>query len=357
MTAYPATDATAPPRLRETRLADLQQVYELESVFFTDSLPPEKRRSLFVDNPLWPRLGERWPVGWVLEDAVGRVVGSLTNVPSAYLLDGQERLCANGHCWAVLPEHRGYAAMLMDEYFAQEQPDLLVSAKVGADATPVWSTYAERVPVGDWSRAAYAVTRYRGFARAALHRKGVPLPGVAAPPVALALRVKDALTRTALPEGPRSVEFAEAPAFDARFDTFWAELVEQNPTTLLGVRDAAALRWHYAIPQRAKRLTVLTASRGDRLRAYCVLKQHDRPGGLRTMKIVDVRLRAAQDARLRRRRPVPGHDAGLVVLLPHRRPDAAGAAGGPRHLGPVGVRRRLQLQVTPGPAPGILCVV
>ena len=67
----------------------------------------------------------------------------------------------------------------------------------------------------------------------------------------------------------------------------WAELVEQNPKTLLGVRDSAALRWHYRVPLQANRLAVLTATRGDRIRAYCVLKQHDRPGGLRSMKLVD----------------------------------------------------------------------
>jgi hypothetical protein len=281
---------TAPaslPRLREARFADYQQIHDLESVFFPDSLPPAQRRSLFVDNPLWPRLADTWPVGWVFEAESGRVVGSVNNIPSAYVLDGEERLCANGHCWAVLPEYRGYATMLMDEYFCQEQPDLLVSAKVGADATPLWSTYAQRIPVGDWTRAAYAITRYHGFARAALQRKGVPLVTAAAPPVALALRVKDALTATARPDAPRSVEFAEASSFDARFDAVWAELVEQNPKTLLGVRDCASLRWHYGVPLRANRLTILTATRGDRIRAYCVLKQHDRPGSLRSMKLVD----------------------------------------------------------------------
>ena len=173
---------------------------DLESVFFPDSLPPAQRRSLFLDNPLWPRLADTWPIGWVLEDATGRIVGSLNNIPSAYLLDGEEVLCANGHCWAVLPEYRGYATMLMDEYFGQEQPDVLVSAKVGSDATAVWSAYAQRVPVGDWSRAAYAITRYRAFARAALRRKQVPdaAAAVVAPAAAVALRLKDRLTGTAL---------------------------------------------------------------------------------------------------------------------------------------------------------------
>ena len=73
------------------------------------------------------------------------------------------------------------------------------------------------------------------------------------------------------------MEFGEAVSFDARFDAIWAELVEQNPKTLLGVRDSAALRWHYGVPLRAGRLAILTATRDDRIRAYCVLKQHDRP--------------------------------------------------------------------------------
>ena len=52
------------------------------------------------------------------------------------------------------------------------------------------------------------------------------------------------------------MEFSEAAGFDARFDAVWAELVEQNPKTLLGVRDSAALRWHYGVPLRAGRLTI-----------------------------------------------------------------------------------------------------
>ena len=282
MTAAPDT-----PRLREARFDDYDRIYDLESVFFDDSLPPEQRRGLFLDNPLWPQLQDTWPIGWVLEDASGRLVGSINNIPSAYVLDGKQRICANGHCWAVLPEHRGYAVMLMDEFLGQEHPDMIVSAKVGVDATPVWRAYAQRMTVGDWAHASYAITRYRGFARAALRRKRVPLAAVAAEPLAAALRVRDVVRAGAVPEAPPSVHVTEVASFDARFDAFWAELVAQNPATLLGVRDAATLRWHYAVPMRAGRLTILTVTREDRLRAYCVLKQHQRPGGLRSMKLVD----------------------------------------------------------------------
>jgi hypothetical protein len=283
----PTSRPARPPGLRPARFADYPQIRSLESTFIPDSLSDVDRRGLFENNPLWPGLAGTWPIGWVLEDEDGRIVGSLNNIPSSYRIDREERLCANGHCWAVLPEYRGYATMLMDEYFAQEQPDLFVSAKVGVDATPVWSLYAHRVPAGDWEKAAYAITHYHDFARTALRIKRVPLAAVAAPPLALALRLKDALTSRPLPAGPASVEFAEADGFDPRFDAFWRELVSQNPGRLLGVRDSATLRWHYGVPMRSNRVWVVTATRGGLVRAYCVLKLHIRPIGVRSMKLVD----------------------------------------------------------------------
>lgn len=276
----------APPTLREMRFVDYPQIFRLESTFFDDALPPAQRRELFEANPLWPRLRDGWPIGWVLEDGDGAIVGAVNNVPSAYRMAGEELICGNGHCWAVLDEYRGYATLLMDEYFSQNGTDLLVSAKVGARAVALWSAYAHRVPVGDWANAAYAITRYPDFARAALTRKHVPFPGAWARPVSVALRVKDALSAKALPAAPPSYEFRELDGFDARFDEFWDELVAQ-PNRLVAVRDAATLRWHYRVPLRAGRLWVAAALRGDRIRAYCVLKQHHRPGGITSLKLVD----------------------------------------------------------------------
>ena len=167
---------------------------------------------------------------------------------------------------------------------------------MGADAAPVWSAYARRVPVGDWSTAAYAITRYRAFARAALRRKGVPLAGALAAPVAAALLLKDALTAKALPDGPAGPSSsARLDGFDARFDAFWRELVAQNPATVAGR------------PRRRGSAVALRRSRCGRggcgsspplrdglIRAYCVLKQHHLPPGVRSMKIVDFQTRRAR---------------------------------------------------------------
>jgi len=156
-----SSTVVAPPRLREASFADYKQIHRLESVFFPDSHPEDDRRGLFVKNPLWARLEGTWPIGWVLEDSAGKIVGTVTNIPSLYHIDGAEKICANGHCWVVQNEYRGYATMLMDEYFNQET-DLVLSAKVGPAATPIWSAYANRIPVGDWEKAArYPLLRPR----------------------------------------------------------------------------------------------------------------------------------------------------------------------------------------------------
>jgi hypothetical protein len=133
----------------------------------------------------------------------------------------------------------------------------------------------------------FAITGYRGFARAGLDRKRIRAARALAPALAVALRVKDGLTRKRLPQSPASHEFAEVDGFDQRFDTFWDELAGRHPERLLGVRDAAALRWHYAIPALAGRVWTVVALRDGAIRAYCVLKQHFRPDGARSMKLVD----------------------------------------------------------------------
>jgi hypothetical protein len=282
-----ATAVVEPPELRRATFDDFPAIHRLESEFLTNIFSTDDRRALFEDNPLWPRVAAHWPVGWVLEDADGRLVGAVTNVPSPYVLSGEEKICGNGLAWAVTPEHRGYAALLMDEYFMQEEADLVVSSNVGVGATPIWQAYGTAVPLGDWSRASYVVTNRRAFTREVLAMKGVPLPGALSVPAAAALALKDRVRPPRLPETPDDVEVGESRAFDDRFDGFWEELRAQNPGVLLAVRDRATLAWHFRIPLRGGRLRIFTASRGGRMRAWCLVKEYERPSGMRSMKIVD----------------------------------------------------------------------
>jgi hypothetical protein len=276
--------------LRPATFDDYPSIYRIAARYFVNPMPPALWRRMFTDNPLWPRLGRSWPIGWVLEESNGNVIGSLSNVPSMYSYEGSEVLCGNGKSWYVLPDYRGcgYALWLMLELINQMQADITMITTIGAAATPVVSRLLDRVPLGDWSRRSFRILRYRDFAHRALIRKGVPAAGALAGPAAAGLRSRDALLASRLRPAPPHVEIGCAEGFDQRFDLLWAELLRRNPRTLLGVRDSAALTWRFGGAIREGRMKVWTASCGGLLRAYCVITEHLYPGfGAESLRIMD----------------------------------------------------------------------
>ena len=117
----------APPQLRVARLEDWEQIHRLEKAHFPAAHGFDDWSRLWLENPLWPRLGDRWPMGWLLEDRDGRVVGSLLNIPTLCHFQGRELINAVGRGWAVDRAYRGYALWLLDEYYSQPGADLFVN--------------------------------------------------------------------------------------------------------------------------------------------------------------------------------------------------------------------------------------
>lgn len=286
--ANSAAASQAPPELRVATLDDYERIARHEEANGMVSMPRDDWRRLWLDNPLWPRLGHDWPVGWLLEDAEGRLVGSMLNIPSLYTFRGRELICANGRGWAVAPEFRGFALWVMSEYFQQDGADLFINTTVAPTAEPKIAALSDRVPVGDFQTIAYWVTGYRGFARKALEKLRAPGAGLLAGPLAAALWLRDAIGSRRLPAAPASMVVESAEAFDGRFDACWHELVQQRPETLLGVRDRQSLAWHFGGLLRAGRLWIFTASRGGLLRGYAIFRRQDRgDDGIRRMQLVD----------------------------------------------------------------------
>src|SRR5262249_49510325 len=129
-TPQPRAEQPAPPKLRVARFEDYPQVLALESTHNMVTPPREQWRNLWLRNPLWTRFASDWPIGWVLEDAAGKIVGALWNVPSLYYFGGRELVCANGRGWVVGEHYRGFALWLMDEYFNQSGADLFMNTTV-----------------------------------------------------------------------------------------------------------------------------------------------------------------------------------------------------------------------------------
>jgi hypothetical protein len=288
-TGFTRATVKALPRMRLARFDDYSRIQRLEASNGLLSLEEREWRGLWLDNPLRQRLGGGWPIGWVLEDETGTMVGSLANLPTLFTFGGRELIAATGRGWVVSPQYRGMALWLMDEYFNQDGVDLFINTTVNSLAQEAFGSFGSiRVPLGDWVSAAYWVTGHRGFAAMALRIKGMPMAELLSQPAGAALWVKDAITRRPLPAAPFAAEIAETDQFDLRFDAFWKQLVQRNPDKLLAVRDRQTLSWHFAGVLRSGRAWIFTATRNGLLRAYCILKRQDHPpSGLVRMRLVD----------------------------------------------------------------------
>ncbi|MBV9233234.1 MAG: hypothetical protein JO030_04270 [Candidatus Eremiobacteraeota bacterium] len=283
------------PRLRPATFDDYQQIVGLETTLSADVPSEAQWRLRWTGNPLWPTLEQRWPIGWVMEAHDGKIVGSIGNIPLRYYFRGEPLVATTGRGWVVAPEYRGFALWLLEERFNQSNVDLFIDTTISPLALAAFDAFALRVPVGDWETIAYFVTGHRAFATRALQKLNVPLAPIWATLAGPALRLKESLIDKKPPQRGSSLKIDDAETFDSRFDLFWQELLRQNPDTLLAARDSATLAWYFSCAMRARRLWILTATRSDRLVAYCIFKRQSAEGQLARMRLVDYQTLAPED--------------------------------------------------------------
>jgi hypothetical protein len=246
----------------------------------------EDWRYRWVGNSHWQNTGGSLPIGWVLETSAGAIVGCIETIPTLYKFRGADLVAAASCAWCVNAAYRGYALQLVDEYFNQAV-DLFISNTVNSDAVETLSHFYNPIPVGRWDMMSFFITEHVLFAKRALLKYRVPFAASLAYPAGWALRAKDSLAGKPVSEWQHSVIVETADNFDARFDTFWSELVEEYPDKLLAERSSRTLSWHFSEALRSNRLWILTTSKLGKMRGFCVLRVEASPGVGRRVVLVD----------------------------------------------------------------------
>lgn len=274
--------------LREATFDDYEQIGALET---DHGLAKGKSRDewghLWLGNPLYQELRGQWSIGWVLEDAAHRIVGSIGNIPLPYRLGERRLVVAASRSWVAAPSCRGASLLLLDNLLNQPHADLFLTNTAGrASADAIRLYECPPVPVGRWDEAAFWITGHRGFLESYFRRKQVPLPRALSYALAPAVLAQERL-RTPV-RRRSSVEVTSCPEFDERFDEFWSALCRTTPDVLLADRTRAVLHWHYKHALLHGRLWIGTITEGSRLLAYAVFDRRDVPHvGLTRARLVD----------------------------------------------------------------------
>ena len=298
------------PKLREAHFEDYDQIAGLESRFGLTIKPYEQWVHLWQGNPLYRELKTGWPIGWVLENEDGKIVGSMGNIPFSYELDGERILVASGRSWVADLAYRSASLLLLDSLIGQRYVDLYLNNTVGDNSVAtVTALECSRVPVGVWDEVAYWITNYlrcfqdmvamknyrltSPFAYPSWEGSWTHLKAMRAQlskplsyPLAAAAFLKDHLAKTSLREG--DVEVKACSDFDDRFDIFWEDLKKKNRHSLLAVRTREVLDWHFKYALLGNQLWIVTVVDGSRLVAYAIFKKMlNRGSGVKQVMLVD----------------------------------------------------------------------
>ena len=273
---------------REASFADYERIAVLETRNGLLTKSNEEWQHLWLDNPAYRAMGGQWPIGWVLEDQEGKIVGSFGNIPLLFEFRGQPLIASSGRSWVVDPKYRGYAILPLDYFLNQEGVDLCLNVTANAEASEAFSVFqASRVPVGKWDESIFWITTYRGFVQSSLLMKSAPIPTLVSYPASAVLLLLDRFIGRNRREIPSALNVNVCDIFDQRFDTFWEQL-RSSTRRLLTVRTREVLNWHFKYALERKELLILTAGGNGSIEAYAIFGRQDNERvGLKRMRLVD----------------------------------------------------------------------
>lgn len=277
------------PRLREARFDDYPLVAALAHKFGLGFEDDEAWQHLWKNNPAYRDLQGKLAIGWVLEDADGRIAGYLGNIPLHYEFEGRSVLASATRSWVVDIAYRGYALTLLSPFFQQKDVDLFLGTSVNSQSAVASSVFKNvRVPVGEWDRSLFWITHPRGFTDSFLTKKGLAFAKGFSYPVALALSLRDRVRGSGFRNGANDPSVVPVESFDERFDDFWAALRKKKSGILLAVRNRETLDWHFKFARRRNEVWIYTFKGVTGMSGYAVfLRQERQQVGLNRVCLAD----------------------------------------------------------------------
>lgn len=275
------------PKLREACFDDFAQVAALANKCGLSFEDEADWQHLWKRNPAYEGIG--FPIGWVLEDADGRICGYLGNVPLNYELGGKRLLVSASRSWVVDRSRRRYSLMLLGPYYQQSNIDLFLSTSVNSQSGNASALFKNiRAPVGAWDRSMFWITHARGFAESFFTKKRWNFAKPFSYPVSLGLSLRDHVAGSGFRKGLSDSAVVALETFDGRFDDFWTALRKKKAGVLLGVRNRETLDWHFRCALRRKDVWIYAYDGAGGMAGFAVfLRQERKQVGLNRVCLVD----------------------------------------------------------------------
>jgi len=279
-------------KIREISSNDYEQVKLL--LIRNGLLPPNKHlwEFLWKENPenLDNKKLKNWPMGWVLENDNGRIVGNLWNILMIYKFKDKKLTAAIPSSWTVDKSYRAYSIPLHENFFIQKNVDIFIATTANYTAGRVLEEVfkAKKIPFNSDDEVLFWIMNYHNFVKSFMVKKNIPLK-ILSYPISLGLKVIDNVRNMRRIIRNKTVEIREYHCFDQRFDIFWEKLKNKNQGRLLCIRNREWLEWHYKAYKNTDKLSIFCVEKKGEITAYGILRRADNPKiNLTRMKLVDL---------------------------------------------------------------------
>jgi hypothetical protein len=277
-------------KVREGRWDDYDAIVSLLRRNGLTPKPYIAWQRLWLENPLVMGRGMLWPIGWVLEEQTGKIVGHLGNIPMAYEFLGNPLVAAVASYGAVDIQYRSNSLRLISNFFSQPKVDLFLDTTASYEAGVVFRGFrGRRVPNPEYDQALLAITGPWEFGQGVFRKKGWPLPGFMGGLAGLALRVVDIWRGSLKPKQlPDKFRVIPRDSFDSQFDYFWQQLRVQR-RKLLFLRDQKNMEWHFGPALNANRGWLSICAQEEKMMGYAVYVMSDiEKIGLKIARLADI---------------------------------------------------------------------
>lgn len=279
-------------KIREISLNDYEQIRLL--LIRNGLCLPNKYlwESLWKENPEIRnnKTRKKWPVGWVLENDNGRIVGNIWNILMIYKFKGKKLIAAISSSWTVDKSYRAYSIPLHEKFFKQKDVDTFIATTANYTAGRVLELAfkAKKIPFNSYNEVMFWITNYHDFVKSFMIKKDIPLK-ILSCPISLGLKVIDNIRNNRQIVRNKTIKIREYHCFDQRFDAFWKKLKNKNRQILLCIRNSGWLEWHYKNYINTDKLSIFCVEKNREITAYGILRRADNPRiNLTRMKLVDL---------------------------------------------------------------------
>ena len=283
--------------LRAAEFSDFRKVAQLGRWLGQGTDSEENWKRLWVDNPAVQTGRAVSRIGWVLESD-GAVVGFFGTIPLLCEFQGTTLVAAASCRFAVSPEFRSFSHLLVSSFLRQKDVDLLLNTTATPAAGKMMvASKAAPLPQEDYGKVLFWVLDSQRFMESVLrkldaHPSLVATGGFAG---SMAFWVEKRL-RGRIPQSANLGYRVSEHGLDeipSALDSFCDGQIPKS-MRLLGQRNSAILRWHFAPPGSNKNCRVLICWDEKRIVGYAVMRRElDPKSGLKRAMVAD--LLAAED--------------------------------------------------------------